>query len=97
MLLAGGVAAGIGSGDIAQLGERRLCKPEAAGSSPAISTRIERGFRLERSSIDLSRAIHILVSSRARDALRCARSLTIEYETLGNQSMHLGIEIRSSY
>ena len=27
-----------GFGDIAQLGERRLCKPEAAGSIPAIST-----------------------------------------------------------
>jgi hypothetical protein len=26
------------AGDIAQLGERRLCKPEAAGSNPAIST-----------------------------------------------------------
>ena len=25
-------------GDIAQLGERRLCKPEVAGSIPAIST-----------------------------------------------------------
>src|SRR5438477_2266040 len=28
------------TGDIAQLGERRLCKPEAAGSIPAISTNV---------------------------------------------------------
>ena len=27
-------------GDVAQLGERGLCKPEAEGSSPFISTRI---------------------------------------------------------
>ena len=26
-------------GDVAQLGERRLCKPEVAGSSPVVSTR----------------------------------------------------------
>ena len=25
-------------GDIAQLGERRLCKPEVVGSNPSIST-----------------------------------------------------------
>ena len=27
----------VGSGDVAQLGERRLCKPEVAGSSPVVS------------------------------------------------------------
>jgi hypothetical protein len=27
-----------GSGDVAQLGERRLCKPEVAGSSPVVSS-----------------------------------------------------------
>ena len=26
-----------GSGDVAQLGERRLCKPEVAGPSPVVS------------------------------------------------------------
>jgi hypothetical protein len=26
-----------GPGDVAQLGERRLCKPEVAGSSPVVS------------------------------------------------------------
>ena len=27
----------LGPGDVAQLGERRLCKPEVAGSTPVVS------------------------------------------------------------
>jgi hypothetical protein len=81
------------TGDIAQLGERRLCKPEAAGSSPAISTRHERRLRRpvhrRRAYIDLGelevRFIDRIPSSHAALARR-ARSLTIEYETLGKYS-----------
>jgi hypothetical protein len=31
----------LGSGDVAQLGERRLCKPEVVGSSPIVSSVFE--------------------------------------------------------
>ncbi len=33
----------MGSGDVAQLGERRLCKPEVAGSTPVVSISPLRG------------------------------------------------------
>jgi hypothetical protein len=33
------------SGDVAQLGERRLCKPEVVGSIPIVSTRLSRSGR----------------------------------------------------
>ena len=84
-------------GDIAQLGERRLCKPEAAGSSPAISTRFERRFRrtraaqpaaaVRRNPIDLRRRVarcDIRDGPAPATLARRARSLTTEYETLGN-------------
>ncbi len=33
----------VGFGDVAQLGERRLCKPEVAGSIPVVSTDLREG------------------------------------------------------
>ena len=84
-------------GDIAQLGERRLCKPEAAGSSPAISTRIERR-RIPDPSIALGRLMRLTrlrrVSRAAHATLvRRCRSLTIEYETLGIHSLSTLVNI----
>ncbi len=88
------------SGDIAQLGERRLCKPEAAGSSPAISTRFERGPAATRGGlIDLvrRRAAPTGTADGARGAApepgreATKRSLTTEYETLGKHSSALVI------
>ena len=32
-----GISREAGAGDVAQLGERRLCKPEVVGSSPIVS------------------------------------------------------------
>ena len=36
--MTGSAPAARGSGDVAQLGERRLCKPEVVGSNPIVST-----------------------------------------------------------
>ena len=52
------------AGAIAQLGERRLCKPEGAGSSPAGSTR-----KLPAASRDLDIVFDL---SRSEDILRSA-------------------------
>ena len=35
------LASSFQNGDVAQLGERRLCKPEVGGSSPLVSTILE--------------------------------------------------------
>jgi hypothetical protein len=34
-----------GAGDVAQLGERRLCKPEVEGSIPFVSTKLAKDRR----------------------------------------------------
>jgi hypothetical protein len=45
------------SGDIAQLGERRLCKPEVTGSIPVISTSEIRHFFRPRGRVKIKNSL----------------------------------------
>jgi hypothetical protein len=51
-----------GYGDVAQLGERVLCKHEVAGSTPAISTKRDRNFLEEKFSSSRSLTISVVFS-----------------------------------
>ena len=70
-------------GDIAQLGERRLCKPEVAGSSPAISTSMGE-VRFRRTHIDFSAPP--AARRGARGATRRESFFDNRIETLGKHS-----------
>jgi hypothetical protein len=61
------------TGDVAQLGERGLCKPEVVGSIPIISTKTTRHGEDGAGTLNAH-------SFAAGTSSRCSRSLTVECE-----------------